>query len=300
MDVDNSEQSSQKDELDIGSLLVEARDNAGLTTEDIATALNLNLEVIDKIEQNIFRQESPIAFIRGYVKSYATRVGLDSQSILMAFDKITGAESPSLKRVDSISSFGKKSREFNSNSSLFKIISILIVLLFVTFAGWQIWVRFVAPTFSNNDSQAESSASNSIDLSLNLTEESNQVSNEGAIPLANINTEQIDSDKTQTIEPAIEDSQDLDENRTSNSVKAVALSSVTFDFIADCWVKITDASGEVLAVGVKRDGKHMPVKGISPISVILGDPSAVRIRFEDQNYDLESYPAGRRVEFVLE
>jgi len=293
MDVDNSEQTNA---LDIGSLLVEARDNAGLTTEDIAAALNLNLDVIDKIEQNIFSQELPIAFIRGYLKSYATKVGLEAHTILVAFDKVTGAESPSLKRVESISTFGKKANEFNSNSSLFKIISTLIVLLFVTFAGWQIWVRFLAPSFSEIGSQTESSLGNSIDLSLNITEGQNQAANKNTASFDNINTENLDSDKTNSIEA----SHNLDENITRDIVKAIEFSSVTFDFIADCWVKVTDARGEVLAVGVKRDGKHMPVRGVAPISVILGDPSAVKIRFEDQIYDLESYQPGRRVEFVLE
>lgn len=293
MDVDNSEQTNA---LDIGSLLVEARDNAGLTTEDIAAALNLNLDVIDKIEQNIFSQELPIAFIRGYLKSYATKVGLEAHTILVAFDKVTGAESPSLKRVESISTFGKKANEFNSNSSLFKIISTLIVLLFVTFAGWQIWVRFLAPSFSEIGSQTESSVGNSIDLSLNITEGQNQAANKNTASFDNINTENLDSDKTNSIEA----SHNLDENITRDIVKAIEFSSVTFDFIADCWVKVTDARGEVLAVGVKRDGKHMPVRGVAPISVILGDPSAVKIRFEDQIYDLESYQPGRRVEFVLE
>ncbi|MCF6192826.1 MAG: DUF4115 domain-containing protein [Kangiellaceae bacterium] len=306
MDVDNSSQLDQADVLDIGSLLVEARDNAGLTTDDIASALNLNNDVIAKIEQNIFLQELPIAFIRGYVKSYATKVGLEAHTVLLAFDKVTGAESPSLKRVESISSFGKKTREFNSNSSLFKIISTLIILLFVTFAGWQIWVRFLAPTFYGSDSRLNFSAGNNIDLSFGSTGEA-ETASEDASNLG-IDNEQSslgaslnDATASQSI-PVVRKNEIQDQKISSkdSSAAMVVFSNITLDFTADCWVKIIDARGEILASGVKRDVKHMPVTGVLPISVILGDPSAVSLLFEDKIFDLEVYPAGRRVEFVLE
>ncbi len=306
MDVDNAKQPSKTDGLDIGSLLVEARDNAGLTTADVATALNLNNDVIAKIEQNNFRQDLPIAFIRGYVKSYATKVGLDAHTILLEFDKVTGAESPSLKRVASISSFGKKTREFNSNSSLFKIISILILLIFVTFAGWQIWVRFLATSFSENDPQSSSNVSNSIDLSFGSTDNTDIASDDTTnLTLDFEQSEPAVSLNDSTAEQSVVTSQEGDIKAseiasTDRSVATATFSNITLDFTADCWVKITDARGEVLALGVKRDGKHMPVRGLPPISVILGDPSAVTLRFEEQIFDLDVYAAGRRVEFVLE
>ena len=307
MDVDNSNQLNQTDVLDIGSLLVEARDNAGLTTEDIAAALNLNNDVIAKIEQNIFQQELPVAFIRGYVKSYATKVGLEAHTVLLAFDKVTGAESPSLKSVESISSFGKKTREFNSNSSIFKTISTLIILLFVTFAGWQIWDRFLASSFSGSDAQLNSSAGNSIDLTFGSTSDVETVS-EDSTNLVNPDTKQsslsasLNETTTSQSIPAIQENeiQEQEISPKDNSAASAIFSNITLDFTADCWVKIIDARGEVLALGVKRDGKHMPVRGVLPISVILGDPSAVMLRFEDKIFDLDIYPAGRRVEFVLE
>ena len=311
MDVDNAKQANQTDTLDIGSLLVEARDNAGLTTADIAAALNLNNSVIAKIEQNNFQQDLPIAFIRGYVKSYATKVGLEAHTIVLAFDKVTGAESPSLKRVESISSFGKKTREFNSNSSVFKIISTLIILLFVTFAGWQIWDRFLASSFSNKDSQSNASVSNSIDLSFGSADalelasgdSINRNPNLAALEaeLSEPGTSLNGATASRSIPGNLERGNQVSETKSiERSVAAVAFSNVILDFSADCWVKITDARGEILALGVKRDGKHMPVRGVLPISVILGDPSAVSLRFDDQIFDLDVYPAGRRVEFVLE
>jgi len=329
MDVDSPKDSALDNELDIGSLLVEARSNAKLTSQDVADALKLNLEIISKIEANIFEQDLPVAFIRGYVKSYATKVGLDTQPILVAFDKATGVQVLSLKRVESISSFGKRTRDFNSNSALFKFISVLIILLFVTFAGWQIWTRFLAPLYLAEGASGQNSSASSIELSLNNED---SISNDEATVSTNAVTAQSPSEGTseqndasdlspsrvassaslQETKPLAETanirppaSTGTIENQTSlgqemDVVPDYPLSDVVLDFSADCWVRITDATGEVLAEGVKKNGKHMPLKGVAPIKVILGDPSAVSMSFDNQAFDLSGYRAGRRVQIILE
>jgi len=77
------------------------------------------------------------------------------------------------------------------------------------------------------------------------------------------------------------------------------MTNLLLDFSAECWVKITDARGEILAEGVKVNGKHMPLRGAKPITVILGDPSAVSLSYENEVYDLSVHRAGRRAEIVL-
>ncbi len=314
MEVDNSKVPETDNQLDIGALLVEARNNANFTSLDIADALNLNPDIISKIEVNTFEQELPMAFIRGYVKSYATKVGLESQPILAAFDKVTGIQSPSLKRVESISSFGIKKRDFNSNSSLFKFISILIVLLFVTFAGWQIWDRYLAPLYMGTTSQNSDLNANNLSLSLGddvaedivLPDMSKQEAvKNSAIEENDSSIQEIAKINGKTnIESANGVSQESSEqiaiDQESNLISEHVFSDIILDFSADCWVRITDARGEVLAVGVKGDGKHMPMRGVAPITVILGDPSAVSMSFQDQTFDLSGYRAGRRVQIVLE
>jgi len=313
MEVRDKEQQDQS--INIGALLVEARDNLGLTNKDIANTLNLAEEVIDKIEKNDFEQDIPIAFIRGYIKSYATKVGLDTSPILAAFDQQTSGELPSLKRAQSISVFDKKTREINSSHYLFKAVSTLIVIAFLSFAGWELWKRLSNTAAVTNEAQySYGTLSSDISSELETTNDIdlNNSDSENLISTDTSEIENTTSENTQlrgdVVQQQNSDAQNIELSITdsSNAISAglvddsnLIMTNIVLDFTADCWVKITDARGEVLAEGVKVNGKHMPLTGAKPITVILGDPSVVTMSYADELYDLSVYQAGRRVEIIL-
>jgi len=328
MDVEKDNDIEQADSLNIGELLSQARENLGLDSSDIAKDLHLAPEIIQKLEANEFEQEFPAAFIRGYVKSYATKVGLNVGAILAEFDRQTKNEMPSLKRKETISTFNTRRKEINSNSFLFKSISAVIVLVFLVFAGWELWERFIVKT-SPTSSMAENeiplnvSGSNDLDLafgeSVTDSEEpiSESVESDSALeselvfePKSNIDNDtnsalleqdskdaqlSVEVQVTEQIEEALPVSQPMTDVEMTNA----NLTELVLDFSAECWVEIVDARGEVIAIGVKKPGKHMPVRGVAPFNVVLGDPSAVTMSYAGSDYDLSSYRAGRRAEIIL-
>jgi len=317
MDVIDKNKTDQS--INIASLLIEARENLDLTSNDIADTLNLANEVIDKIESNDFDQGIPRAFIRGYVKSYATKVGLDTIPILHEFDQQSGMTSPSLKRVESIASFKKKPQEINSGHYLFKMISILIVIAFLSFAGWELWTRLTnqSPVLDDVQYSYGTLESLSIQLDTNRSVNRSGISDDDLGDQVELNTTsntklsgnsnakysiQAQTDQNKNAVGKTENTtSDLDSTNPSNLIDTsnIIMTDLILDFSADCWVKIVDARGEILAEGVKINGKHMPLKGAPPISVILGDPSAVTLNYAGSTYDLSEYRAGRRVEILL-
>lgn len=86
---------------------------------------------------------------------------------------------------------------------------------------------------------------------------------------------------------------------TPDSTKKAGTSSVDgtenldFVFVEDCWIRVTDARGEVLAVGTKRKGYHFAVTGASPLKVDLGNPVGVQIKHNGKLIDLSAYPGGK-------
>lgn len=320
MDVENNKETDKS--VNIGGLLVEARDNLGLTSKNIAEQMNLALEIIEKIENNDFEFDIPMAFVRGYIKSYATKVSLDTGPMLDEFDKLSGVPSPSLKRVQSISSFDKKRKEVNSSHYLFKSVSILILLAFLSFAGWELWNRFVI----NEQMFSESQELDISDISAQLAideDENNQTSPESeALPDSSVDDtglgtqdSELDSevgvlqdesnngsDLGDEQEKPVEEKAQIESSLHQDVIDTANLkmTSLVLDFSADCWVKIVDARGEVIALGVKQSGKHMPVEGVAPINVILGDPSVVTMIYQGLDYDLSGYRVGRRAEIILE
>lgn len=335
MDVeDNNSETEQA--INIGELLCEARDNLGLDTEKIAHELNLAVPVIENIEKNLFEQDIPLAFIRGYIKSYATKVGLDTAKVLATFDLQTGAESPTLKRVQVISKFDSKRRELNSSSWLVKSVSALLIFLFISYGGWLVVKKFIAKDTRSDigldisgDNQAtaqvgeeivlntqtelnnSSQTNDKLSVAVNSSESPNQTLETSNQEPNATQSERIlssgvtSSDDNELISETsavdnMTDSSEVDDSLAVNSdLETLIFKKLVLEFSADCWVRIVDARGEVIALGVKNAGKNMPIQGVKPISVILGDPSVVTMTYDEQSYDLSGYRAGRRVEIVL-
>lgn len=72
-----------------------------------------------------------------------------------------------------------------------------------------------------------------------------------------------------------------------------------FEFSGDCWMTLTDATGEDIAFGVKASGYVMPVSGIPPFEVVLGAPEVVQISYNGQPIDMTRHRAGYTARFTL-
>lgn len=74
---------------------------------------------------------------------------------------------------------------------------------------------------------------------------------------------------------------------------------LVFTFQEDCWMNLTDATGENIAYGVKKAGRVMPVSGIPPFEVVLGAPQGVQITIGGTPVDMSRFPAGRTARFTI-
>ncbi|XOV79376.1 MAG: RodZ domain-containing protein [Aestuariibacter sp.] len=77
------------------------------------------------------------------------------------------------------------------------------------------------------------------------------------------------------------------------------MTELVFHFSGDCWMNLTDATGEVVAYGVKESGYVMPVSGVPPFEVVLGAPQVVAITVDGEPHDMSVYPAGRTARFII-
>lgn len=79
----------------------------------------------------------------------------------------------------------------------------------------------------------------------------------------------------------------------------VQLIELVFTFSDDCWMNLTDATGEAIAYGVKKSGRVMTVEGVPPFEVTLGAPAVVQISYDGSDVDMSQFDAGRTARFSL-
>lgn len=75
--------------------------------------------------------------------------------------------------------------------------------------------------------------------------------------------------------------------------------ALVFTFAEDCWMNLTDATGENIAYGIKTAGRVMPVSGIPPFEVVIAQPQVVQLTVDGVPFDLSGFPAGRTARFFI-
>jgi cytoskeleton protein RodZ len=101
--------------------------------------------------------------------------------------------------------------------------------------------------------------------------------------------------------------QEVDNNRADivNNLDETSLSTMTaVEMIVDvaggdCWLEIRDATGEIMANGLKRQGKTMTLIGEPPFSVKLGAPENIAIEYNGEDVDMSQFKSGRTANFSL-
>ena len=78
-----------------GAMLRQAREQQGLSQQDIADKIFVKVNTVDSIENDKIDQTMSVTFTKGYVRNYAKHLGLDADIVISAFESThTNPESP--------------------------------------------------------------------------------------------------------------------------------------------------------------------------------------------------------------
>lgn len=100
-----------------GAALKQAREAKGLTVEEMAAISNLTKQVIRGIESDSYDELAGLSFVRGYLKLYAKKLGVDEASILEPFDEWKRAQSGEGVTAPHLKGFENHSADSESNTA---------------------------------------------------------------------------------------------------------------------------------------------------------------------------------------
>lgn len=283
-------------EPEIGHILRRARQELNLSVADVAQRLHLAVDIIESIESNDFHQSrTPLAFMRGYVRSYAKCVELDADAVVKIFEKITNPQ-PDIRRKPKEKNQSVPTKRFGS--IIFLVLLLGIGVAYVMYPeSFQQWLS-TAEVETNDTPMSENSGGISQALIPSQTEDGDVVlgdpiSEEGFVSEEGEAEGDVAVAEVET--PAEEESTVISELKDERSFV-----KLQFKFANNCWVNVEDATGTVLATGTKRKGYQMDLEGVAPFKIRLGIPNAVSITMNGQDIDLSAYPANRPADIVLD
>jgi cytoskeletal protein RodZ len=73
--------------ISLGSLIAEARENNGLSIEDLSVSTNIRIPVLMEMELNNFNKCGGVAYARGHLRNIATKLGVEPQIFLTVFEE---------------------------------------------------------------------------------------------------------------------------------------------------------------------------------------------------------------------
>ncbi|MBY5992828.1 cytoskeleton protein RodZ [Ferrimonas balearica] len=310
-----------------GPLLKAAREQAGLTTQQVAQRLNLRHSVVQGMEDDSFEPGTSVTYIRGYVRNYARLVGLDEARLNQALDALHQVEA-----TPNMQSFSRRTNQQKTDNRWMMATWIIAAGIVGLVIWW--WLaneetRQLAP--QNDTAPVSTPAESGIaeptlsepepnEPDLSVTDEPAQ--DEAPVPVqlpepAPEDTPEAPADsnaQTEADEPAAVEIQDTapsgaDQSPTiSDAAPSVpaqaeateaALNRLAISLSSECWMLVQDANGNVLLEGLKLAGYTTELEGEAPFSLRLGAPEAVSLVFDGEAVDLSSFRAGRVARLTL-
>lgn len=276
-----------------GLVLREAREKAGLSINEVSEKILISVDILKAIENSQSEALPSIAFVQGYIRSYAKILNVQADNIINAYLK-TVPEQQALSPKGIVSSS-------QANNSLF-IVAVFIVLLVVSGSVYWLFVKlpdsqgFDIPVEDDVFTQVEQFSGNeellveSDVLSVQMSPEDSQekLQKESAVDDYQL-TDPADptgpTDPVSIVEEVIEKTE---HPIIQDEINNTALTdSIIINAQEDTWCELKDAQGNRLVYRLVNKGELLKFKGKAPFSIFLGVSSAVDINVNQKsiNYD---------------
>lgn len=313
-----------------GQILADARKQAEKSIDEIAHALHVSPQVIDRLERDDYAQLPPTIFVRGYLRTFAKEVGLDPKEILARHTALTGSDGTTPDEpLKKLGINGKTSWLTPYIPMLFwgtlaLLIVIMIVLIgsfwgdaiiqgikspFVRESTTSISIDGSAPPLARHGEVALPLPASSSSEPLSVNDESNSDSSLPSSPSRSSETESkaegVSSGSLPTLATGatgLTDAthSDAPSQTNSNEAPQKALSStLVLRFNERSWIRVIDANGKRLIAGEVPRSEVRTLAGTPPYRVRIGNASGVTVEHNGQSVAFTPQASGNVAEFTI-
>jgi len=315
-----------------GERLRLAREQMGLTQQNVAERLCLKLTTVRDIEEDKSPADLASTFLRGYIRSYARLVHVPEDDLLPMMAKQAPVRAARIEPMQSFS-LGKRRKKRDGWLMIFTWLVVFVVVGLTGAWWWQNHKASQADLVSMADQNGSGDNSQSIPLGDNSTDSNTDAdtnaagtpvdngagaaatpeSNAGAPASSMSNNAQttgsdnavvspsqapIDTAPPAATSPAPANSIPAGQMPTANaavSQPAGDPNAIVMNFKADCWLEVSDATGKKLFSGLQRSGGKLSLSGTAPYRLKIGAPGAVDVQYQNQPVDLSRFIRNNQV-----
>lgn len=294
---------TQQSPISPGGILRAARENAGLSREELSQRLCIIDNTIEWLEEDIFERQPEMVYARGYIRNICRELGVNSEPALAAYE---GARPQPQAR--------SQGRRIEVKADALRPVRKrghgLLAVLPLLAAGGVFWWLYGGPvtipsvpipatlseevTLSPSENSIQSVSSPALENSAGGEGGATPPHEEPAEPaVQEVASEPLAESAAAASQPevsATEPAQELAAEVAQLDQKLQGALRLSFD--EDSWIEVKDAGGVVLLAGVQEAGTSKELDGRAPFEVMLGNAGATKVVYREQT--INSDPIGNR------
>ena len=306
-----------------GARLRSAREQMGLSQQNVAERLCLKLSTVRDIEEDKTPTDLASTFLRGYIRSYARLVRVPEDELLPMMAKQVPVRAAKVAPMQNFA-LGKRRKKRDGWLMIFTWLIVFVVVGLTGAWWWQNHKAAQADLVTLAEQNGTDSDDNSQAIQLEGFSDESSAASDATADTANtpaqqgvsLNSESL-STPTETSAPVVSPSAPAAATPADNNAAVVSPSQAPVDtittpsspntttnempqpaadshalvmnFSQDCWLEVRDASGKKLFSGMKRRGESLNFTGAAPYRLKIGAPAAVQIQYEGNPVDLSRF-----------
>jgi cytoskeleton protein RodZ len=250
-----------------------ARTAQNLSVGEVARQLRLSVVQVEALEASAFERLPGPVFARGFLRNYARLLHLDPDVLLRSVAPALPAEGesqvPAIARGEPMPA---------ARTVRWPRYAVLLVLVLAALAAYELYLAgSPAPV-----EKAKPSSAVPVPVASLLSEAPAPIRVESAAA-GGAQTDAVASEASVTPpSPAVA-------AERASSPSSSGEGELHLSFEADSWVEVRDRNGKTLFSRLNRQGTDQRVKGTPPLVVVVGNPRAVRLTYNDRLVDLDPH-----------
>ena len=281
----------------LGELLRKARVAQGITVEQIATELRIEAPHLAALEDNKFERIGIPVFVKGYLRQYGQRLGVDTRELLALYAKQANIEEVQIQPSPTI--------HLRDERQITVWVVALIVLAAIV-AALAIWWTSGAPfDFSFSTAAVTPAAAPAPVPAPAPAPAATPRPQAAAAPVA----APVEVSASAAVEPAgvpiaveaVAAVPAEQPNEPPAALAAPALRPLELVFAEESWAEVTDARGERLFYGLGAARQRAAMRGEPPFAVVIGNAGVVSLVVDGYPYPIPTEGRqGNRARFSVE
>ncbi len=266
-----------------GARLARQRQSAGLSVTDVAASLRLHPNQVRAIEQEDLARLPALAYVRGFIRSYARVLNVDPAPLLIDLNTKLAPVRESV--VDGMATDYAAARAAGRERMLpqWAIGIALVVLIALGLVGWQA-TQQPAPAPAPPEALPVSAAPPAPAPVLSTDASASPAASEASAAPADPIPAPADA-----AEPTVR----------SSVLTTGAAPTLVLRFNGASWAEVTDRNGKILLSQLNAAGAEHALDGELPLTAVIGDANFASVEVRGAAFSLQPFTRNNVARFVI-